>query len=202
MMHQHFEEELKILEKTVDPTDEDGDLIIRDYIPAIRQILDIAETQGHSGFSIHYYANALANTIKNALLQKPLSPLTGEDDEWIIHDCDGMYAQNNRNSAVFKDKKDGQPYFLDAIVFRGQDDWDTFSDWCNDISSRQYIKSFPFTAKTFYIDVIREPYDPEKHGEDVEIHECGEFGKCVYSFKDEKQLEEVWEYYDRYEKSN
>jgi hypothetical protein len=30
MIHQHFEEELAILEKSVDPTKKDGDLIIRD----------------------------------------------------------------------------------------------------------------------------------------------------------------------------
>jgi hypothetical protein len=199
MINEHFEEELKILEKTVDPTEEDNDLIIRDYIPAIREILKIAAKQGHSGMSIQYYAASIANTIKNALLLKPLSPLTGEDSEWVIHDCDGMYAQNNRNSAIFKDEKDSKPYFLDAIIFQGEDEYDTFSGSVGGISSRQYIKSFPFTAKTFYIDVYRELYDPKKHGEGdgVEVSVCGD-GDYVYFIKDEKQLDEVWEYYDRF----
>lgn len=202
MMHEHFEEELKILEKGLDKSeDPENELVIKDYIPCIREILDICEKQGHSGFSIQHYAGHLSEVIKNAMLLKPISPLTGEDDEWFIHDNDvGCYAQNKRNSAVFKEKS-GKAYFLDAIYFSGEDEYDTFTGSVCGVYSSQYIKKFPFVAKTFKIDVYREEYDPNKHGENAEVSGCGD-GDYVYFIKDEKQLEEVWKYYDKFEKSD
>ena len=50
------------------------------------------------------------------------------------------------------------------------------------VGSAQYIKSFPFEPKTFYIDVIEE----EVAKDDWEMY-----------LKDPKQLEKVWEYYDK-----
>ena len=44
---------------------------------------------------------------------KPLSPLTGEDVEWFIHDKEGCYAQNLRCPTVFKATKDGPAYNID-----------------------------------------------------------------------------------------
>jgi hypothetical protein len=52
--------------------------------------------------------------VSRLLAGQPLSPLTGEDSEWFIHDCDGMYAQNLRCSTVFKSTKDGPAYDIDA----------------------------------------------------------------------------------------
>lgn len=48
---------------------------------------------------------------------------------------------------------------------------------------RAYIKSFPFTPKTFTIDVI----DEEVAKDDWEMY-----------IKDANQLKEVYEYYDKY----
>ena len=112
---------------------------------------------------------------------KNLSPLTGKDDEWN-EVGEGMF-QNNRVSSVFKDK-DNKPYYLDAIVWETQ----TGSTWGGSaadlnglvVSGRQFIKSFPFTPKTFYIDVIEK-----------EISK----GNWEFTIKDEKQLEQVYEYY-------
>jgi len=50
-----------------------------------------------------------------------------------------------------------------------------------EILSRQYIKSFPFEPKTFYIDVIEK-----------EISK----GNWEFIIKDEEQLKEVWNYYE------
>ena len=65
--------------------------------------------QWDSGGAVHAVAPVLGRLIAG----KPLSPLTGEDDEWFIHDADGMYAQNLRCSTVFKATKDGPAYNID-----------------------------------------------------------------------------------------
>jgi len=212
---EHFERELKILqsqfEKDKEYADEDEDeyedkLCIHNYIDVIREILKIASDEGHSGFSASFYASVLSNTIKNALTFNPLSPLTGEDSEWnnLDNALGGkeMY-QNNRLSAVFKDGKNGQAYYIDAIRFQGEDEYDCFSGSIKDfrtnkvLNSRQYIKSFPFTPKNFSIDVARELYDKSIHGNDVEVTSCGD-GDYVYCIKNESQLDEVYEYYDEF----
>jgi hypothetical protein len=60
---------------------------------------------------------------------KPLSPLTGEDREWFIHDIDGMYAKNIRCSSIFKATKDGPAYDID-------------------VAGRPFI-NFPYTPQVF-----------------------------------------------------
>jgi len=46
---------------------------------------------------------------------KPLSPLIGDDDEWIEHDYGGPVTyQNKRCSTVFKDVKDGPAYDIQS----------------------------------------------------------------------------------------
>jgi len=62
------------------------------------------------------------------------------------------------------------------------------------IGSSQYIKSFPFEPKTFVIDVDEKEYRKLKDGTLVEEDGGGWRESRV---KDPKQLEEVWEYYDR-----
>jgi hypothetical protein len=86
---------------------------------------------------------------------------------------------------VFKEGKDGKPYYLDAIVWKNQKG-NTYTGNCilnsngDKIKSSQIIK-LPFTPKTFYIDV----FDYEIALDDWE-------SKIV----DESQLEEVWKYYE------
>jgi len=74
--------------------------------------------EGHSGFSAPYAINIL----KKVLMFKPLSPLTGEDDEWTnVRDYGGEpHYQNKRLSSVFKDAN-GDVYNIDGKVF-----W----EWC------------------------------------------------------------------------
>jgi len=176
--------------------------IADEFQDEIRAMLKRFSDMGHSGMSAGIYAPRLAHIIKQVLLQNPICPITGYDEEWgdTISSREEMF-QNKRQSSIFKDGKDGRAYFLDAIVWQGEDDWDSFSGSIGGISSRQYIKSFPFTSKTFYIDVYREPYDESnpKHQECQDIVSCGP-GDMAYFLKDPKQLEEVFEYYDKYEK--
>lgn len=188
----HAKRELDILIKTT------PDAIIKDFIPEILAICEAFGNSGQSGGSAPYTASALSDAIKKLCLQKPICPITGIDEEWNscsdMGDTDDMY-QNNRSSNIFKKGKNGRPYFLDAIVWQGEDDYDTFTGTINGITSRQYIKSFPFKPKTFYIDVVRDfnvEGIPEK-----EIIETG-LGKYIYKIKDEAQLKEVFDYYDKF----
>lgn len=57
---------------------------------------------------------AVAPVLQRLIAGKCLTPLTGADDEWFIHDEPRMYAQNLRCSSVFKDTKDGPCRDIDA----------------------------------------------------------------------------------------
>jgi hypothetical protein len=197
----HFDRELKIMRDSLEP--EEGKLIIEPFIEDIYSILDKFAGEGHSGASAPHGAEALSFAIKKACMFEPLSPIMGTDDEWNTVEHSGpIHYQNNRLSSIFKDTSDSKPYYLNAIVWQGEDKWDTFGGTVWGVSSSQTIKSFPFTPKTFYVDVYRERYVPDGKHKDVpekEVVSCGP-GDFVYFIKDEKQLEEVFEYYDRREK--
>jgi len=185
----HAQIELEILRKTT------PDAIVLEFEKEILELCEAFGNSGQSGGSAPYTAGALSQAIKKLCLQKTIAPLTGEDSEFN-NNIDKETYQNNRDSAVFK--KDDKAYYLDAITWQVQDDYDTFSGSVNGISSRQYIKSFPFTPKTFYIDVVREDWNDEKHnnGEWDKV-EFGP-GPMAYQIKDKKQLEQVFEYYDKF----
>jgi hypothetical protein len=73
-----------------------------------KDILDIVKLfseQGHSGFSASY----ALRLITRLLDWKPITPLTGEDDEWSEvpeWDSGSKTQQNKRCSAVFRDNYD------------------------------------------------------------------------------------------------
>jgi len=92
-------------------------------------LLKVFTEQGHSGMSAPY-AITLFKRLAN---WEPISPLTGEDDEWN-EAADGVF-QNRRASAVFKDA-DG-PYWMDGIVF-----W----EWCTNKETGERFKSH-FTCR-------------------------------------------------------
>jgi hypothetical protein len=144
---------------------------------AVLDLIDVFAKQGHSGCS----ASMVSNIFNKLSRYENLTPLTGKDEEW--NDVGEDMWQNNRVSSVFKDK-DKKPYYLDAIVWKTQtgSTWGGSANKLNGevVGSRQFIKSFPFIPKTFYIDVIEK-----------EISK----GNWEFTIKDEKQLEKVFEYY-------
>ena len=160
---------------------------------AVMELIKVFAEQGHSGMSAPYDAS-IFNKLAN---YEPLIPITGKDEEWSdVRDLgDGKpWYQNKRCSALFKDGKDGKPYYIDAIVKRDQNGtcWSGFA-WLNEedyktgdrskmVGKRGYIKSFPFTPKTFYIDC-----------KDVEVAKDDWESFVV----DPSQLKEIWEYYDK-----
>jgi hypothetical protein len=95
----------------------------------ILELIKVFDQQGHSGFSAGYCIRILTKLLK----YKPLSPLTGEDSEWI--EVADKYYQNKRCSSVFKDEEG--VYDIDAIVKRNQKGH-TY------MGPRKYI-TFPYT---------------------------------------------------------
>lgn len=91
--------------------DEYNGMMRRHLLHMVKEFSD----EGHSGFSASYALQCL----KKLLNFKPLSPLTGEDDEWSdVTKISGVpHYQNKRCSSVFKDGKDSQAYDIDAKVF-------------------------------------------------------------------------------------
>jgi hypothetical protein len=173
---------------------EEGDFYEGATGKAVMELIEVFDKQGHSGMS----APIIADLFKRLANYEPLQPITGKDEEWgDVRDLgNGVpWYQNKRCSALFKDGKDGKPYYIDAIVKRDQKGicwsgmaWLSEEDYKSGdrskmVGKRGYIKSFPFTPKTFYIDV-----------KDVEVAEDDWESFVV----DPSQIEEVWEYYDKY----
>lgn len=190
----HAKRELEILAKVV------PDAIVTPFAKEIIALCEAFGRSGQSGGSMPYTASAIADAVKTLMMFETIAPLTGEDDEWMdVTDVNGddPLFQNVRDSRVFKDGKDGRAWFLDAIVFDG-DIGGRFtgngSVMLRDevLSSRQFIKSFPFNPKTFYVDVVDYRWkDKEETTPDVK----GDW--WTHSIKDEAQLKEVFEYYDK-----
>jgi hypothetical protein len=172
-------------------------------IPFAKEILALCEAfgkSGQSGGSAPFTATAISQAVKSLLLQEPICPVTGIDEEWVkvreVSGDDEMMYQNKRCSAVFKSES-GKCWYLDAIVKKTQTGscwsgtfWLSKDDYLSGDKSKKigcahYVKSFPFTPKTFYIDVIEE----EVAKDDWEMY-----------LKDRKQLDKVWKYYDKKQK--
>jgi hypothetical protein len=189
----HAKKELEIL--VANATDPDNRPIIEEFIPEILAICEKFGKSGQSGGSAPYTAEALSQAIEKLCLQETIAPLTGAESEWcdVSENGDGLY-QNNRESGVFKNGKEGKAYYIDAVLKRTESGscwngsfWMSKEDYLTGnrdlmIPNRVYIKSFPFTPKTFYIDVIEE----EVAKDDWEMY-----------LKDTKQLEELYNYYDK-----
>ena len=116
---------------------------------AIMELLTTFANQGHSGFSANYIVNLFNKLAK----YETLSPLKGNDDEWNdVSDMSGdrkTLFQNNRDGRVFKN--DDGAFFTEAIIWT-----ESGESSYTDKDSNRYIKSFPFTPKTFYVKVDKE----------------------------------------------
>lgn len=195
--------ELSILSKLA--TDPEDRPLIEPFIPEILALCERFGNSGQSGGSAPYTAGALSQAIKKLLLQEPICPIAGIDEEWVdvahLGDGSGIMFQNARCSGLFKNSKDVPAWYLDAIVWKtqtgntwsgtafmpnerivGETGQEHFMPSLKKVGSRQYVKSFPFTPKTFYVDVIEK----EVKKDDWEFY-----------IKNQHQLDVVFKYYDR-----
>lgn len=188
------ENELSTLSKSA--TDPQNRPIIEPFSKEILELCDKFGKSGQSGGSAPMTASAISQAVKKLLLQEPICPVTGLNEEWVnVREASGddeMMYQNKRCAGLFK-SKNGKCWYVDAVIKKTQKGncysgsfWLSKEDYLNGditkkIGSSQLIKGFPFTPKTFYIDVIEEEVAPD----DWEMY-----------LKDPKQLEKVWKYYD------
>lgn len=194
-------QELDILAATV------PDAIVTPFAKEILALCEAFGNSGQSGGSAPYTASAISQAVKKLLLQEPLCDVTGHENEWsdVSEMGNGsILYQNSRCSALFKDGINTKPHYLDAIVWKGVEDWDTFTGrvYIDDkdfelIGSSQFVK-LPFKPKTFYIDVVHVPISKEEaEKRDLHYIEDGN-SECYYTIlKEPKQLEKVFKYYDK-----
>lgn len=111
----------------------------------ILRMVDLFAEENHSGMSANYAVNILEKLLRF----EPLTPLTGEDDEW--DDVGDNILQNRRCSHVFKDKHTGAAYDINGRVFREPD------GICYTSSGSRVYVEFPYSPKTEYVDVAKTP---------------------------------------------
>lgn len=111
----------------------------------ILRMVEVFSEEGHSGFSAAYAIKIL----EKLLSYKPLTPLTGEDDEWTEvseNDEDGKLFQNKRYFSVFKNEL-GKVWNIDGKVF-------VEPNGCSYTSRDSHVPvTFPYTPHTEYVNV-------------------------------------------------
>ncbi len=196
----YAKQELEILEKS-----DLGDSVILPFKKEIMSLVDAFSNSGQSGGSAPYVATSIARAINKLLLFEPLLDIQGISEEW----CDDPISedgtkQNKRCFGLFKYSNDECKY-IDAIIFKGQEKYDTFTGsgiyvdetLSKKVGSSQSIKGFPFKPKTFYLDVEYFPINKNLAEEKQISYIENNDGKCYYSvLKDIKQLRAVKKYYD------
>jgi len=110
----YAENELNILGLTED--DEMSGAMRKHLLHMVQEFAN----EGHSGFSANYALSLL----KKLLDYRPLSPLTGEDDEWVDVSKESGHElwQNKRRFSIFKDGS-GNTFDIEGKVF-----WEWFVD--------------------------------------------------------------------------
>lgn len=155
--HKHAVEEMRRLGYQFDDegypiSDPDDDFDINaEMAMCVLEILDVFGRQGHSGMS----ASHCLQILEKVMRFEPVTPLTGDDDEWTevssFGGGDEMKWQNKRCGRVFK-QNDGRAYDIEGKVFwewyTGEDGERRKSHYtCRE--SRVYV-DFPYMPTTVY----------------------------------------------------
>lgn len=106
---------------------------------SVLKLLEVFSDEGHSGASAPF----AISLFEKLASWKPISPLTGADDEWLEVGPDVW--QNKRASDVFKDEN-GRAYWMDGIVF-----WEWFTPWDNGVAGEPYKVYFTNRESKVYI---------------------------------------------------
>lgn len=127
--------ELKRIENTC--TDDDSLRVQKMVTKNVMDILTVFDNQDHSGFS----ANYTINLVSRLLRWIPLTPLTGEEDEWYEPYGPDNTQQNKRCTTVFRRNFDNSTaYNIHGRVF--SNDGKTW--WTN--SSSSVPVAFPYVV--------------------------------------------------------
>lgn len=114
----------------IDSGDPYNDAVLK----AILDLIELFSSQDHSGFTASY----TVRTFSRLAMFKPLTPLTGKDDEW--NEIEHGFFQNRRCSSIFKNEK-GEVYNIEGKVFTD----DGGETWYINKDSIVYI-TFPYTV--------------------------------------------------------
>lgn len=182
------------------------DALILPFRPEILALCEAFGRSGQSGGSAPFTSNALSLAVKHLTLFKPIAPLTGEDSEWVnVSDFfgdDGVF-QNNRLSSVFKEG-DGKPYFLDAIIWRGPEEYDTFTgavytdDTFQELVGSSQCIEFPCIPESFTVDIYYLPIDEdEAEAKGIHYTQRNDDSCWVSVVKDKSALDKVWEVFTK-----
>jgi hypothetical protein len=105
---------------------------------AVLELIECFSGQGHSGVS----AVITANVLYRLLSRLPLTPLMGDDSEWV--QVSENLWQNKRCYRIFKDNN-GRAWDIEGKVFVNPDG-STYTDE----SSKVFIE-FPYMPRTEYV---------------------------------------------------
>jgi hypothetical protein len=137
----------------------DADEINRMMREHILKMVDTFADEGHSGFSAAY----AIGIIEKLLRFEPVTPLTGEDDEWSTPFDPEETRQNKRCGHVFL-RSDGVAYDSEARVFYDEyvdDEGNSQKSHYTCRESRKKI-TFPYTPTREYLPTnAREQYSQE-----------------------------------------
>ena len=156
------EHELLLLEKACEGN-KDGLELQRFVTKCVMDLMAVFHEQGHSGFSASY----VANVFDRLVARKPLSPLTGEEDEWSepVESDTGSIQQNKRYPSVFREGGTNKTaHDVDAISFSDNGGVTFFgAGWLR----RKYGDSVKFPY--YPPDVSRKVYIRWKNAEQTEF---------------------------------
>jgi hypothetical protein len=122
-----------------------AEAVKRDVLALIR----LFASQGHSGGS----AMTVLGFFEKLARYEPLSPLTGDSDEWVEIEAGRLY-QNKRASNVFKENEIA--YQMDGFVFK-EPNGATFT---TQPASRRRIVRFPFRPQKGVVIQVNAGDDP------------------------------------------
>ena len=128
---------------------EEADPMDRRAAENVMELIQTFSNQNHSGMS----GSWVLSVFERLACFKPISPLTGEDDEWMETPHD-IY-QNKRCPSVFKGP-DGRAYDIEGKVFSN----DGGKTWYSSRESKVYIE-FPYIVPESPERVYLESEDEE-----------------------------------------
>jgi len=179
----------------LDRIEKDKDGMQEEMNKDILEIIEKFSNQGHSGFSAGYALNILDRLLR----YKPISPLTGEDDEWMqVGGFPNPTYQNKRCSSVFKDENGCTD--IDGIVVsdNGGISWFHSKRFEKEITFPYYP---PIHPEKVYIEYTK-PVPPGFSGDEYEIitdkpdrikalhDKCRKEMDEAYKVDEEKELKE------------